>query len=491
MVTDPSAPKLGLITKFLYGTGSIGYGVKDVAFRSFLLLYYNQVVGVRAELVSFAILVALVVDGISDPLVGQWSDTIRTRWGRRHPLMIASALPASASLLLLFFPPGGMSDTQTFWYILVVGCCVRTFITFYEIPSSALAPEMTSDYDERTSIASYRYFFAYLGGVGMAFLTLLVFLAPTEEYPVGQLNPAGYETFAIVGAALMFGAILLSSFGTLHRVKYFKLPPAREKIGPVKTLGQMGKTFSNKGFLAILAFGVLKYTSVGMTSALNIYFGTYFWGFSSAQLAILTVDSLAGAFLALFLAPIVSKRLGKRNAAFYLAIFAVMFASAPYILRFAGLMPENGEPGLVAAVFAFSMLFQLCGVSSAVLTHAMIGDIVEESQLATGRRSEGLFYAANTLMQKSTSGLGVFAAGMLVAIVGIVPGSDPRTIDPEIPRMLALVYVPTLIVLYIGGAGFLFAYRIDRTSHEANVEELARRDRASSVNADEIPDPAQ
>ena len=490
MVTDPDAPKLGFVTKLLYGTGSIGYGIKDVAFRSFLLLYYNQVVGVRAELVSFAILVALVVDAISDPVVGQWSDSIRTRLGRRHPLMFASALPASASLLLLFFPPSGMSDGQIFWYILVVGCCVRTFITFYEIPSSALAPELTSDYDERTSIASYRYFFAYLGGVGMAFLTLLVFLAPTEEYPVGQLNPAGYETFAIVGAALMLGAILLSSFGTLHRVKYFKMPPAREKIGPVKTLGQMGKTFSNKGFLAILAFGVLKYTSVGMTSALNIYFGTYFWGFNSAQLAILTVDSLAGAFLALFLAPIVSKRLGKRNAAFYLAIFAVMFASAPYLLRFAGLMPENGDPGLVAAVFAFSMLFQLCGVSSAVLTHAMIGDIVEESQLRTGRRSEGLFYAANTLMQKSTSGLGVFAAGLLVAFVGIVPGSDPRTIDPDIPRMLALVYVPTLIVLYIGGAGFLFAYRIDRASHEANVEELARRDRASAVNADEVPEPA-
>ena len=190
MVTDPTAPKLGFFTRLLYGTGSIGYGVKDVAFRSFLLLYYNQVVGVRAELVSFAILVALVVDAISDPIVGQWSDSLRTRLGRRHPLMFASALPASASLLLLFFPPSGMSDSQIFWYILVVGCCVRTFITFYEIPSSALAPELTSNYDERTSIASYRYFFAYLGGVGMAFLTLLVFLAPTEEYPVGQLNPA-------------------------------------------------------------------------------------------------------------------------------------------------------------------------------------------------------------------------------------------------------------------------------------------------------------
>jgi len=491
MVVATSAPKLDFGTKLLYGSGSIGYGIKDVAFRSFLLLYYNQVIGVRAELVSLAILVALVVDAISDPIVGQWSDNIRTRWGRRHPMMIASALPAAGSLLFLFFPPQGMNDTQVFWYILVVGCCVRTFITFFEIPSSALAPELTSDYDERTSIASYRYFFAYLGGVGMAFLTLLVFLRPTAEYPVGQLNPGGYETFALVGAGVMLAAILLSSFGTLHRVKYFKPPPQRERAGVLRSLAEMRQTFSNKGFLAILAFGVLKYTSVGMTSALSIYFGTYFWGFTSGQLAILTVDSLVGAFLALFVAPIASAKLGKRNAAFYLAIVAVAFASAPYLLRFAGLMPDNGERALVAAVFFFSMLFQMCGVSSAVLTHAMIGDIVEESQLRTGRRSEGLFYAANTLMQKSTSGLGVFAAGLLVAFVGIVPGSDPRTIDPAIPQMLALAYVPALIVLYIGGAGFLFAYRIDRETHAANVSELERRSRESALGADGVPEPAQ
>lgn len=491
MVTDPSAPRLGFLTKLLYGSGSIGYGVKDVAFRSFLLLYYNQAIGVRAELVSFAILVALVVDAISDPLVGQWSDSLRTKWGRRHPLMFASAVPAAGSLLFLFFPPSGMSDTQTFWYILVVGCCVRTFITFFEIPSSALAPELTSDYDERTSVASFRYFFAYLGGIGMAFLTLLVFLAPTEEYPIGQLNPGGYQTFAVVGAAVMFAAILVSSLGTFHRVKYFKPSPQREKVGAWGTLREMGSTFSNKGFLAILAFGVLKYTSVGMTSALNIYFGTYLWGFNSAQLALLTLDSLVGAFLALFLAPYISRKIGKRNAAFVLAIVAVIFASAPYLLRLSGQFFDNGDPRLIFAVFFFSMMFLLCGVSSAILTHAMIGDIVEESQLRTGRRSEGLFYAANTLMQKSTSGLGVFIAGMLVAFVGIAPGSDPRTLDPEIARELALFYVPALVLLYIGGAGFLFAYRIDRASHEANVSALEKRDLDATTNLKTAANPAE
>ena len=295
--------------------------------------------------------------------------------------MFASAIPAAGSLLFLFLPPEGMSEAQTFWYILVVGCCVRTFITFFEIPSSALAPELTTDYDERTSVASYRYFFGYLGGIVMAFLTLLVFLAPTEQFPVGQLNPLGYRNFAMLGAALMFAAIVVSSAGTLHRVRYFRTAPPREKIGVFKTFGQMADTFSNRGFLAVLAFGLLKYTSVGMTSALNIYFGTYFWQFSSAQLAILTLDSLAGAFMALFLAPYLSRKFGKRNAAFGLAIIAVCFASAPYLLRFGGMMFDNGDPWLVAAVFIFSMLFQLCGVSSAILTHSMIGDIVEESQL--------------------------------------------------------------------------------------------------------------
>lgn len=169
----------------------------------------------------------------------------------------------------------------------------------------------------------------------------------------------------------------------------------------------------------------------------------------------------------------------------------MVFGSLPYVLRLTGLFFENGDPMLVPAIFAFSAVFQMCGVSSAILTHAMVGDVVEESQLATGRRSEGLFYAANTLMQKSTSGLGVFAAGMLVSLVGITPGMAPATIDPAIPRMLAIAYVPALIVLYIGGAGFLFAYRIDRTSHEASVAELERREGAASRNADEIAEPVQ
>lgn len=491
MVVVASAPPIKLSTKLLYGSGSVGYGVKDIAFRSFLLLYYNQVVGVRADLVSAAIFVALLFDAVSDPVVGQWSDSVRTKLGRRHPFMFASAIPASASLLLLFMPPAGMNDTQTFWYILVVGCAVRTFITFYEIPSSALAPELTSSYNERTSIASYRFFFGYLGGIAMAFTTLYVFLAPTAEFPVGQMNPDGYWKFAFYGSIMMFVFIIVSSFGTVHRIKYFTPPEKEDWPGMFGTLKQIKQTFSHKGFLALLVFGLLKYTAIGMNSALSIYFGTYLWELNSGQLAILVLDALAGASIGLFLAPRLSAKFGKRNAALGLAVLAVSFAATPYILRLSGLFFENGSPWLVPALFLFSALWNMCGFSSAALTHAMVGDVVEESQLQTGRRSEGLFYAANTFMQKSTSGLGVFVAGLVVASVGLVPGTDPLTVSPDIPRLLALVYVPVLLVLYIGGALFLLFYRIDKQSHEANVEQLRIRDRQSEHSAETLVSPSR
>jgi GPH family glycoside/pentoside/hexuronide:cation symporter len=163
----PLVPPTGgcpISTKLFYGFGSIAYGAKDGAFKSFLLIYYNQVVGLPAGLVAGAILLALVADSLLDPLIGQISDGLRSRWGRRHPFMYASALPTAGSFLLLFMPPENWSQPALFGYIVVVSILVRSFIALYEIPSSALGPELSADYDERTSIMAYRYMFAIVGG---------------------------------------------------------------------------------------------------------------------------------------------------------------------------------------------------------------------------------------------------------------------------------------------------------------------------------------
>src|SRR6201994_4839522 len=198
-MTDDVAIKsqlTSLRTKLFYGFGSVAFGIKDNGFQTILLLFYNQVIGLPGPLVGAAIAIALVVDAFLDPIVGQISDNFHSRWGRRHPFMYASALPVAVSYLLLWNPPH-WSQHALFVYLVVVAIVVRTFITFYEIPSSALAPELTEDYDQRTSFISFRLFFGWYGGLAMLFLAYSVFLRPDTTHTVGQLNAGGYSRYGI------------------------------------------------------------------------------------------------------------------------------------------------------------------------------------------------------------------------------------------------------------------------------------------------------
>ena len=128
----------------------MAFGAKDNAFSYFLLFYYTQVLGLSPGLGGLALFLALVFDAISDPLVGYVSDRWRSRWGRRHPFMYFSALPVAIGFFFLWNPPAALSEQGLFVYLLSLAILVRTLITLYEIPSSALGPELSGDYDQRT-----------------------------------------------------------------------------------------------------------------------------------------------------------------------------------------------------------------------------------------------------------------------------------------------------------------------------------------------------
>jgi glycoside/pentoside/hexuronide:cation symporter, GPH family len=134
----------------MYGVGAPAFGVKDNGFTAFLLLYYNQVLGLPEAWVGFGIMLAVVLDGVIDPLIGYLSDHLRSPWGRRHVFMYAAALPVAASYWLLWDPPAGFAPERLFAYFLIVAILVRMFIAVYEIPSASLVPELTGEYDERT-----------------------------------------------------------------------------------------------------------------------------------------------------------------------------------------------------------------------------------------------------------------------------------------------------------------------------------------------------
>jgi GPH family glycoside/pentoside/hexuronide:cation symporter len=465
---------LGIWTKLFYGFGSVAFGVKDNGFAFFLLLYYNQVLGLPERWVGFGIMFALLADAISDPIVGYLSDHLHSPWGRRHPFMYAAALPAGVSYYFLWNPPAGLSATQLFAYFIVLSVLVRVLIGCYEIPSASLVAELTDHYDERTSILSYRFFFGWWGGLTMAVLAYTVFLTPDATHAVGVLNPNGYQTYGLAASLIMSAAILISAAGTHSYIPHLRRPSPRHGRGLPGAVAEIAQTLANRSFLGLFCAGIFGGMAAGITAALTLYFNTYFWELSSLQMSVLTLLNFVSAAVAFALGPGLSRRLGKKRAAITAALVVVVFGPMPITLRLFGLFPANGSPLLLPTLALFNTTLVALFIMASIYIASMLADVVEDNEVGTGRRSEGVFFAVNAFVQKSVSGIGIFSSTLLLGLIGFPRGAQPGAVDEIVVRNLGLVYVPTLVLLYVITLGCLSIYRISRATHEANLERLAR-----------------
>lgn len=486
-----SPPPLGLRTKLFFGIGSLAQGAKTVAFAAYLLIFYNQVVGVPASVVSTALMISLIIDAISNPILGQFSDMTRSRLGRRHPYMYASALPTAVFFYLMFNPPAGLTDAAAFWWILLISLGGRLAINLYELPSAALTPELTDDYDQRTNLLTWRYFFGYVGGLGIGSLLFFVLLKPTPEYPVGQLNPAGYNQLGLIGAVVIFVSILLCAAGTQDRVKYAR----QAAVEPSKPLTvharEMMQTLSHRGFLALAGFGILKYTAAGMYGAMAVYFGTFVWELEPKSMGILTFDGIVAASIALVVAPRLAKRYGKKPVAFVLAIVGVSISLTPLVLRQLGLfVPTEAERQLVLTLFGFQVIYGICTATSQIMTSSMLADVVEDSLIRTGRHSSGVFFAASSFMQTCTAGFGVLAAGVVLSLADFPEKARPGQVSVASVDTLVTLYIPIVASLWALGLGFLTFYKIDRAQHEANLASLREPGPPDGEVSPAHPDPS-
>ncbi|HZG32491.1 MAG TPA: MFS transporter, partial [Sphingopyxis sp.] len=291
------ADALPLKTRLLYGSGTIAFGVKDHGFNALLMLFYNQVVGLPAAWVGTAIMIAMIADALFDPLLGQYSDNVRTRWGRRHPFMYAAALPIALFYLLLWTPPEMAHGAQFAWLV-TTAILVRFSISLYEIPSTALLAEFTSDYDERTKLVAARYFFGVCGGIAMTVVTFGYFLQPTAAQPVGHLNAGGYVTYAWVAAAIMMLSVLISSLGTQKEVLKRPPPPPVAKVPIGQMLREMLGVLVHPAYVSILLASLFFAVASGLNLSLGVYFSTYFWELSATQIATVASTAVIGILLA-------------------------------------------------------------------------------------------------------------------------------------------------------------------------------------------------
>lgn len=463
-------PPLTFATNVLYGVGSVAFGVHTTAL-SLLLLFFNQVVGLPAAWVGTALMITLMFDAICDPLIGEWSDHTRSRWGRRHPFMYASAIPAAVAFYLLFDPPLGWPKSYLFVYVVAMLVIVRVLLSLYEIPSSALGPELTLDYDQRTSLMSSRFFFGAIGGAGMSILAFQVFLRKDATHPLGLLNRAGYGEYALVASIAIFLSIMISCLGTHRFIEALVHTPVvrgswREKFHEVSG------TLTNRSFLALMIAGVISAISGGLRQGLSIYIANYFFELTPAQLSYLAMVGLLAAFAGVAFAPAISKRFGKKPTMIGL-FFASLFASIiPITLRLLDLAPPNRTGGLLALVIVFEFISSTLGIAGFIIVASMMSDVVEDAAVSTGQRSEGLLFAANGLISKCVTGVGIFLSGLILAWVNFPQHAVQGGVDPAILRHFGLIFVVLVTTFSAIAIAVLLFYNIDRSRHQKNVERL-------------------
>lgn len=474
--------KLPLSTKIYQGIGAIPDTYKNFAFHTFLLFFYNQVLGMPATYASIALFIALMFDAVTDPVIGSVSDNLQTRLGRRHPLMYAAALPLGLGLYLIFTPPDGFTEFQLFCWLTVVAIAVRGAMTLFLVPWNAMFAEFSDDYVERTTVLTYRFVCGWIGGITFTWCAWTFIFPSTAEFTPGHLNPAGYPVYAAVLGILVTSAVLLTTYLTQREIPYLLQPV--EKPAPFsfnRVLAEVMLALSNSQFLLIFIMILVFATIGGTLGALDIYMQTYFWGLTPEDLRwfVLTV---VGAAVAFVLVGKIQQRYDKKHIMLSCFMINLVDGILMINLRFLDVLPDNGDPLLLKLLIANAMFRVGVGTIAGIMFGSMVADILDSQELNTGRRQEGIFSSALSFSGKVTSGLGVFVAGIVIDLLAFPRGVLPGSVDPEVIFRFGVVAGILIPLLNLIPIMLITRYKLTREEHariRAALDE--RKQQAASV----------
>jgi len=477
--------RLPLRLKISYGIGQAATGLHGYAIGVFLLFYYNQVLGLSAGLAGLAIGLATVVDAFTDPLVGSISDRWRSPLGRRHPFLYVSVLPVAISFYLLF-DPLVTSQLGLFVWLFILSNVAHTALSLFCVPHLALGAEMSEDYDERSSLVAFRHFFTYVGGLLVFFLGFGLFFASTAEFQNGQLNSGAYGPFALLLSFLIAVAIFWSAWGTRAIVPFLPVSAEISRVTVWKLIARMFQDM--RGVFQIGSFpwlfsGILNmYVIVGVNAVLDLYVLTFFWGFDSTAVFLVIITYPVGVMLGAPFATAFTRRWGKKTAIVFGSLTWAFWQMLPIILRLGDAFPENNEALLLPLVVGIKLIQGMCTAQGDVAGGAMLADLVDEQELETSMRQEGVINAVISFSAKATSGLGSIVAGFALELIDWPVGENIQT-AADVPvatlEQLGIVYGPMIAAFAFISIWCFMQVSSTRERHAAILARLIAR-RASS-----------
>lgn len=474
-------------TKLAFGIGASGEAIFLGLSNAFIVIYYNQIIGLNNALIGTAIMLAMIGDAISDPLVGIISDRWRSRLGRRHPFLIAAPVPLAISFYYVFNPPAWLldlsSETAIFVWLSLWTIISRTMLTLFNVPHLALGGELSKDQHERSQLFSANTIFGALSGAGFGFIAYSFFFADqvvrASDGAVvpGHLAAASYGPLILTACALIVITIWLCAAGTAHRIPYLsKAELHANRLNLLEFIRQITSTFSSRNYLVILIGYFFFMIASGIYDTLNIHINTYFWELLPNQIRWFSLVGAASLMLGALLSPLLMRIFDRKPVMLASLGITTLCAQLVVTLRLFGLMPENGDPLLLPLLLLNAAGFMLSIGMGSVAIMSMIGDLIDENELLQGVRQEGLYYSARAFFAKASNSVGHFFAGiMLEYYVNLPFQAVPGELDPDTLTRLGITAGPIMGIAAIVSLLIYSRYNLSRDRHQEIIQEIRKR----------------
>jgi Na+/melibiose symporter-like transporter len=457
--------KINNIEKLSFGLGGGVNAIKTDFFVWYLGAYYLTVLGLNPILTGSALLLALFVDAISDPIIGTFSDRINSKFGRRHILMGLSLVPISITYFMLFIPDKNWSEGSLFFWLFSFTILTRFSVTLFDIPHRALAAEIPNTYEEKANIMSMREGFQSIIALSHSFIILPYINIDVDE---------NWMNVGLVGSLMMFIFGLVSVLGTRSLIPdLYKWPVEFKKKNTFREIKeQLSFVYSNKTIILFLLGSITIQLAWGLANSLTFLTQTQFWGLDTLQIQEFIKIYFLSTLLSWLLVPKLVQIFEKRTILISSLFMIGVFQSVPFISYKLGYAPSFGSDSLVYFLSIFIFITGTFSLISLMTRESMVPDMIDQVQKESNLRQDGAISSLTSFCAKCMTGLGQFFSMFVLWLISFPKGSVEATLQQK--EMLAVFQGPMIMILFLIPIFIFAGYKIDREKHKEILRDLKK-----------------
>lgn len=434
-----------------YAMADVGTNAVETVLRIYLLIYYTDRIGLRADLAGLALAIGLLWDAVTDPFMGAISDrSAHGKYGRRIYVLIGGALLAVATILL-FHPPALEGQWQRFGWLLGASCFLNTALTIINVPHMAMAGEMTVDPHERSVLFGWRFVCMNVGALLAAAIPVLLLAGPSDR----TVNAMGTSS-VLIGIVVCVSATW--TWWATRRTLFHVERSRRQSL-----FTEFKEAFSNVTFRPLVLIYIVASIGIGVNATVALYYYNYYLGLSDLQIQIMVLVVLVVFTISIAFWVRYSQRQGKIRPIIFGASLLGIGTSILYLL----LPHGNFVLPLVLGAIGLGSL-----IGCIVLIDSLLTDVIDHDCIKTGVRRSGVFFGVWRFASKLARAAATGGTGVILDMIGFVPNHAQ---SEDVRSALSLLFGPGVGVCFLTAALLLTRYKFTSNKQRQVQRILARR----------------